>query len=173
MIRITQEMLNEVSAKAKNSPRLRMNHNFHASLSDPVQRLLNALEPGTYIRPHRHANKEESFVLIQGKALAIIFDDNGLIHEHAILGADAGCMGVEFPENRFHTLTAIEPGTVVFEIKEGPFEPHLPITQAVWSPEEGSPEVRSYLLSLFDQLNIPAPGSLLSGNKGTASQSQA
>ena len=66
---IDTPLLDATTARAKQSPRLRMNHNFHERLDDPVNRLLNALEPGTYLRPHRHSNpdKTEIFLLLRGR----------------------------------------------------------------------------------------------------------
>jgi cupin fold WbuC family metalloprotein len=159
MIKITTGLLDQVSAKAKLSPRLRMNHNFHPELSDPVQRLLNALEPWTYIRPHRHAGKEESFVLLRGKVLAVTFNDDGTIRDHLVLDAKLGNLGLEFEENCYHMLTALEPGSIVYEIKEGPFIPHAEDTSAPWSPPEGSENYMEFLRSVFDRLEIKHPTS--------------
>lgn len=157
MIRITTQLLEEVSDKARNSERLRMNYNFHPKLDDPVQRLLNALEPWTYIRPHKHAGKEESFVLLSGKVLAVCFNDDGSILDSSILCRETGILGIEFEEGIYHMLTSLESGSVVYEIKEGPFIPHTPGTSAPWSPEEGSAGVRNYLCSVFDKLGIAYP----------------
>ena len=75
---ITEQLLDETTARAKVNPRLRMNYNFHEDLDDPVNRLLNAMEPGTYLRPHRHLNpdKDEVFLLLRGKAAVFIFDES-------------------------------------------------------------------------------------------------
>jgi cupin fold WbuC family metalloprotein len=157
MIKINTDLLDRVSALAKQSPRKRMNHNFHPELSDPVQRMLNALEPWTYIRPHRHAEKEESFVLLRGKVLAVTFNEDGTIRDHFVMSRTTGNLGVEFEEDIYHMLTSLEPDSVVYEIKEGPFIPHTEDTSAPWSPQEGSEGVRSFLVSVFDRLNIPHP----------------
>ncbi len=154
MIKITTELIESVIAMARTSPRLRMNYNFHPELSDPVQRLLNALEPWTYIRPHKHSLKEESFVLLCGTVLAVVFNDDGSIRDHAIMSKSSGILGVEFEENCFHMLTAIETGSVVYEIKEGPFIPHTEGTSAPWSPQEGTPEAKEFLENVFKQLGI-------------------
>ena len=145
MIQIAAELLDEVTVKAKQSPRLRMNHNFHPELSDPVQRLLNALEPGTYIRPHKHFTREESFVILRGTALAVTFNDDGSIYKFSLLNREKGVLGVEFEENMFHMLISLESGTVVYEIKEGPFIPHSSESQADWAPEEGDPASADFL----------------------------
>lgn len=154
MIKITTTLLAEVSEQARLSPRLRMNYNFHPELSDPVQRMLNAMEPWTYVRPHKHDAKEESFVLLKGKILAVVFNDDGTIRDHAILNRETGVLGVEFVENAYHMLTSLETGSVVYEIKEGPFIPHTEETSAPWSPKEGSAEAKSFLETVFEQLGI-------------------
>lgn len=154
MIRIDNKLIDEVVAKAKESPRLRMNYNFHPVLEDPVQRLLNAMEPWTYIRPHKHATKEESFVLLRGTVLAVVFNDDGSIRDHCVLNPATGILGVEFEENSFHMLTSLETGSVVYEIKEGPFVPHSEGSSAPWAPKEGTPEARDFLATIFNQLNL-------------------
>jgi len=157
MIKIDIPLLDEVTAKAKQSPRLRMNHNFHPQLDDPVQRLLNALEPWTYIRPHKHVTKEESFVLLRGSVLAVVFNDDGSIRDHVILNSASGSLGVEFEENAFHMLTSLESGSVVYEIKEGPFVPHTEASSAPWAPREQTPAAREFLTGIFAALGIAAP----------------
>lgn len=154
MIKIDSQLLDAVTATAKASPRLRMNHNFHPALDDPVQRLLNALEPWTYIRPHKHVTKEESFVLLRGSVLAVVFNDDGSIRDHCVLNAPSGNFGVEFEENAFHMLTALESGSVVYEIKEGPFVPHTEASSAPWAPREGSPEAPDFLMRIFAALQV-------------------
>jgi cupin fold WbuC family metalloprotein len=154
MLKIDTHLLDEVSAKAKGSPRLRMNHNFHPELNDPVQRLLNALEPWTYIRPHKHTKKEESFVLMRGSVLAVTFNEDGSIRDHYILNASIGHLGVEFEEDTYHMLTALQPNSVVYEIKEGPFIPHSEASSAPWSPIEGTPEGKEFLSGIFAQLGL-------------------
>ena len=154
MIRINTNLIDHVIEQARTSPRLRMNHNFHTELSDPVQRLLNALEPWSYIRPHKHTTKEESFVLLRGKALAVSFNDDGTISDHAILSSKTGILGIEFEENTYHMLTALETGTVVYEIKEGPFVPHTEGSSAPWSPQEGTSGAKDFLSKVFEELGI-------------------
>lgn len=154
MIKITGELLDQVTEKAKASPRLRMNHNFHAELNDPVQRLLNALEPWTYIRPHKHGHKEESFALLRGKVLAVTFNEDGSIKDHCILDSSKGPFGIEFEENTYHMLTSLQSGSVVYEIKEGPFVPHSADNSAPWAPVEGSADVKAFLQQVFQTLSV-------------------
>jgi cupin fold WbuC family metalloprotein len=154
MIKITTQLIDSVIDQARTSLRLRMNYNFHPELSDPVQRLLNALEPWTYIRPHKHITKEESFVLLRGTALAVVFNDDGSIRDHAVLSQANGILGIEFEENSYHMLTALETGTVVYEIKEGPFVPHTEGSSASWAPQEGTPGAKDFLAKVFGELGI-------------------
>jgi len=151
---ITTLLIDKVSEQARLSPRRRMNYNFHPDHSDPVQRMLNVLEPWTYIRPHKHTAKEECFVLLRGKVLAVAFKDDGSVDQHTILSRESGVLGIEFAENCYHTITALESGTAVYEIKEGPYEPHSPGNSAPWAPVEGTPEVMPFLQQLFDKLGI-------------------
>ena len=117
-------LLNRVSAQAKDSPRLRMNFNFHQSLDDKCHRMLNAVEPGTEVPIHRHPTKDESFVILRGKVRSTTYNDDGSVIESVVLCAEDGIYGVDIPKNVWHNLESLEPGSVIFECKEGPFVPH-------------------------------------------------
>lgn len=147
MIAIDRDLINRLIDKAKSSPRLRANHNFHADFADPVNRMLNAIEPGTYIQPHKHENpdKREVFLILTGKAAIITFNDEGVPQTCRILTAGGACMGAEIPPRVFHTLLALESGTVCYEIKDGPYEPATDKQFAPWAPAEGNPECQNYL----------------------------
>ena len=121
---IDEQLLNEVSAQAKASPRLRMNYNFHQSLDDKCHRMLNAVEPGTVVPIHRHPTKDESFVVLRGKVKVTTHNDDGSIIDSIILDPKVGQYGVDILKNVWHTLESLEPGSVIFECKEGPFVPH-------------------------------------------------
>jgi len=146
---IDHKLLERVSAEAKASMRLRMNHNFHQP-PDKVQRFLNAIEPDSYIRPHRHINplKDEVFLLLRGKGMVIIFTDNGDIATVYPLDIDAGQWGVDIPGGIYHTIFALEPGTVFYEIKPGPFDPKAPKSFGPWAPAEETSEALNYLRRL-------------------------
>lgn len=154
MKKITQQVLTEVSEKAKQSPRLRMNLNYHEDLNDSLQRLLNAMEPGTYIRPHKHENpdKREMFFILQGKAAVIEFDAHGNITDHCILSINEGNYGIEIAPKIFHTVIALEKNTVVIEIKDGPYAPINDKAFASWSPAENTAEVAPFLLQLLQKI---------------------
>ena len=121
---IDQSLLNKVSAEAKESPRMRMNFNFHQSLEDKCHRMLNALEPGTVVPIHRHPTKDESFVVLRGKVRSTTYNDDGSVIESFVLSQEDGLYGVDIPKGVWHKLESLESGSVVFECKEGPFVPH-------------------------------------------------
>ena len=121
---INENLLNKVSEQAKESPRLRMNYNFHQSLEDKCHRMLNAVEPGTEVPIHRHPTKDESFVVLRGKVKVSTYNDDGSVKESVILSLEDGRYGVDIPKNVGHNLESLESGSVIFECKEGPFVPH-------------------------------------------------
>jgi cupin fold WbuC family metalloprotein len=121
---IDEKLLNEVTSQAKLSPRLRMNYNFHQSLDDKCHRFLNAMEVGTVVPIHHHVTKDETFIVLRGKVRLNTYDDNGDIIESIDLSAAEGRYGVDIPKNVWHAVECLEPGSVIFEVKEGPFVPH-------------------------------------------------
>jgi len=135
---ITHENLHQVSDSARSLPRLRKNLNVHESLDANVQRLFNAMEPGTYIRPHRHAraNGWELMLAIRGRFAILLFDDFGVVTERCELSTESGPVAVEISAQAWHTVVSLEPGTVMFEIKEGPYSPVEDKDFASWAPKE-------------------------------------
>ena len=121
---IDKQTLDELTAKAKESPRLRMNLNFHLSLEEKCHRFLNALEPGTEVPIHRHPTKDETFVLLRGKVRITTHRDDGSIIEDVILNINEGQYGMNIPKGVWHKVESLESGSILFECKEGPFVPH-------------------------------------------------
>ncbi|MEA5464797.1 WbuC family cupin fold metalloprotein [Leptothoe sp. PORK10 BA2] len=124
---LSQELFNSVSQQAAALPRLRKNHNFHQH-PDRVQRFINVLQPGTYVRPHRHvrssdANGFELFLVLQGEIGFLVLDGQGQVVQTERLSAQGPTYGLELEEGQYHTLIALAPDTVMFEIKEGPYIP--------------------------------------------------
>ena len=156
MRKITISQLNELTEKARNSERLRMNYNFHRQLSDILQRMLNAMEPETYVQPHKHEDpdKREAFIILRGKILTVQFDSEGNITDHIILDRDAGYFGVEIEPGVYHTLISLEPGSVVYEVKDGPYNPIDDKNFAGWAPKEGTPGCREYIQKVLKQLDL-------------------
>lgn len=153
MIVIDRQLTSTVSGEAKSSPRLRKNYNFHTDYADPVNRMLNAFEPGTYVRPHKHESPDkcEVFIVLSGRALVLRFDDGGTVIGHAVLDRDRGVYGVEFGPREWHSIASLEPGTVLYEAKPGPYTPLTDKNFAPWAPAEGSPESAAYLASLLER----------------------
>ena len=123
---INNELLDNVSSKAKDSLRLRMNYNLHETLDAKVQRLFNAMEPGTVIPIQRHQNTSETLMLVRGKMKVQLLDDNKIVIEEAILSHELGNYGVHIPIGVWHYVEILEPDTVMFEVKEGPYAPLAP-----------------------------------------------
>lgn len=120
---INRELLDKVSAAAKRSERLRMNYNFHDSLAAPSQRLLNALEPGTVMPVHRHRHTSETYILIRGAIKMMFYNDSGEVTESVILSDKNDNFGYNIPVGQWHSLEVLEPDTVIFETKDGPYAP--------------------------------------------------
>ena len=134
---INTQLLDETSLKASLDSRLRMNHNFHSTLDDPLNRMINALEPDTYIRPHRHLNppKPEAYILIRGEIDVLIFNEEGCLVRKETLCPDTGSYGIDIPEGVWHSILVKKPQTVIYEAKPGPFAPLAVEDFAPWSPE--------------------------------------
>jgi cupin fold WbuC family metalloprotein len=153
---IDKKLLDTTKAKALESPRLRMNYNFHDTLDDPINRLINAMEPDTYLRPHRHKNpdKVEIFLILRGRVALFLFDDQGNITDYYILDPNAGVYGGEIPAEVWHTLLVLESGSTVYEVKQGPFAPLASDNMAPWSPApEDEIGVKKFIDNLKSYLN--------------------
>jgi cupin fold WbuC family metalloprotein len=150
---VSPKLLDELSQKAAVNPRKRLNHNFHDDLADPINRMLNALEPGTYLQPHKHESpdKREVFIAFRGSLVVVFFDASGNPTEFILLDPKKGNHGVEIPVGAWHTLIALESGSVVYEVKDGPYLPLSDKNFASWAPKEGHPECEEFLRKLTDQ----------------------
>src|ERR1035437_3279709 len=125
---IDADLLDRVSTAARASPRLRKNHNFHAGKSACCHRLLNAIEPGSYVVPHRHLdpNKDETFVVLRGRFGLILFDETGTVRHEIVLDSAGPRFGITIPHGTFHSIVSLAPGSVFFESKGGPYGPLTP-----------------------------------------------
>jgi cupin fold WbuC family metalloprotein len=124
---IDKKLLDKVSDKAKSNVRLRMNHNLHPSLDSNAQRLLNALEPGTVIPIHRHSDTSETYVILRGSLNMLLFNDKKELTARVELNPLKGKYGIDLPKNQWHTLEVLETGTIIFEVKDGPYKALEPI----------------------------------------------
>ncbi|MGK7397909.1 MAG: WbuC family cupin fold metalloprotein [Candidatus Cyclobacteriaceae bacterium M3_2C_046] len=156
MIKINQELVQQVSSQAQSSQRKRMNYNFHQQAGDTLHRMLNALEPGTYIRPHKHQDpdKREAFILLRGKVLVVEFDEEGKVSDHIILSESNGNFGVEIPPRTYHSLIALEKNSVIYEIKDGPYNPENDKNFAGWAPDEASPQGNGFNQKILRALDF-------------------
>jgi cupin fold WbuC family metalloprotein len=155
---ITEDLFQEVRRRAEASPRRRMNHNFHASLDDILHRFLNVLLRGTYVPPHRHVDppKPEAFVILEGQAAFFLFDDRGEVRRTVVLGKGAEgaapvTWGIDIPPGAWHSLAALTPYAVCYEVKPGPYAPAGDKDFAPWAPRENQPEAAAYLETLLRQ----------------------
>lgn len=147
---INQQLLNILSTEAAVLPRRRKNHNFHENSEAQTHRLLNAIEPNSYVMPHKHNDptKGETIICLAGKLGLMVFDSAGNVEQKLTLEADGETVGVDIPYGTFHTVLALKSGTVFFEAKAGPFVPLKAEEQAPWAPVEGDDSVTNYLATL-------------------------
>lgn len=137
MKQITFSDLQEQSEQAANSPRLRAHRNLHPELSDSVQRLAIAMEPGTYVRPHRHPHTFELLISLSGRFLVLNFDDNGNVIHRVVLGED--CKVLEMDAGTWHAVLSMDKGGVIFEVKHGGYQLVAEQDMAPWAPAENEP----------------------------------
>lgn len=121
---IDQELLDNLTAQAKANPRLRQNYDLRNSENDGSQRMLNAIEPGTVMPIHRHPNTSTTVIIIRGKMRQNFYDDNGTLIESVILDAEGCTRVVQIEQGRWHNLESLETGTILFEAKDGTWEPY-------------------------------------------------
>ncbi len=120
---LTTTLLDQLSCEASTSPRLRKNYNLHDGLDAPSQRLFNALQPGTKMEIHRHRHTSETTIVIRGSVKYSIYADDGKIEEEHILKAGFDSFGFNVPAGVWHTMEPLEPDTVIFGCKDGPYIP--------------------------------------------------
>jgi len=116
---IDKKLLDELTASAQTSPRLRMNYDLRDSDSDGSQRMLNALEPGTVMPIHRHHASSETVVILRGRIRWIFYDENGVETERVTLDASGEPRMLNVEKDRWHSLECLESGSVLFECKNG------------------------------------------------------
>ena len=144
-----------VAQKARDAavnPRGREIHRFHTDDAASLQRMLNALQPGTYVRPHRHLTppKAEAFIVLSGSLGFIAFDDAGRFDREdcLVLNRESGVWAVDVAAGTWHAILALEPDTVAFEVKPGPYSPMSDKDFAPWAPAEGTAAAAAYLAAV-------------------------
>ena len=123
-MKITQAILDDLTAKAKASPRLRMNLDLRNSEADQSQRMLNAIEPGSILPIHRHQKTSETVVCLRGRLVEEFYDDlERTCTERIELSPNGPVVALNIPAGQWHTVQALESGTVILEMKNGKYEP--------------------------------------------------
>jgi cupin fold WbuC family metalloprotein len=152
---IESKMFGPLKEKAQALPRLRTNYNFHSGNEDNPHRFLNVLARGTYVPPHRHFDplKSETFLLLEGKAGLLLFDDQGKVTLAEVIGED-GRLGVDIPAGAWHTLVALSPYVVLFEVKAGPYVGRADKNFPAWAPHEGEAEAGDYLERMLGEFPV-------------------
>jgi cupin fold WbuC family metalloprotein len=157
----SQSLLDELTAKAAASPRLRANYNIHASAADRIQRFFVAARRDTYFRPHRHSAKSEMALVFRGQFDVLTFDANGVVTGRYRVGSGTDSLGFETPQGTWHTLLAVTDDAAFFEVKEGPYDPATASEFAPWAPAEGHESVPAFLQRLRDA----QPGNAVAGSR--------
>lgn len=147
---VTRTGLARAITASRESARARMIQPFHRTDAASLHRMFNAIQPGSYITPHRHLSppKDEAWIVLQGALAFFTFDDAGKIETVAEVRANGEVFGVDLEAGVYHGLYATEPDTVVYEVKSGPYAPHDDKAFAPWAPREGEPGTTEYLAGL-------------------------
>lgn len=122
-MKLDKALFDSVSSEAKASLRQRMARDMRTTPADKSQRMLNAIEPGTELPIHRHRNSSESCIILRGSAEEIFYDNNGNITDRVTMRPNSDCVGVNIEKGRWHRIVSLEPDTVIFEAKDGAYEP--------------------------------------------------
>ncbi|MBR7801335.1 WbuC family cupin fold metalloprotein [Undibacterium fentianense] len=152
---LDQAMLSALSSEASGNARLRKNLNFHENNESLCHRLLNALQPGTYVQPHCHLakNKDETLVVVAGKIGVLLFDSIGQVVQAIELAPNTAQFGVHIPVGTFHSMVALAPNSVFFESKSGPYVAISEAERSLWAPAENDVAAPSYLAQMLAHFN--------------------
>jgi len=151
---LTLTQVGELINLSRQSPRKRMLRKLHKSEDSAVHRMFNALQPGTYVAPHRHLDpsKDETVLVISGSMLFVEFTETGEIVRHVLLQPGTENFGVDVAPHIYHTYVPLKQDTLIFEVKTGPYSRTSDKDVPGWAPAEGSPEAESYLLAMLKKL---------------------
>ena len=122
-MKIDNILLDKLTAQAKESPGLRMNMDLRNSAADSSQRMLNAIEPGSVVPVHRHQKTSETLVVLRGRVVEEYYSSDGAVEASYELSAGGSVCALNIPAGQWHTLRALESGTVILEMKDGAYEP--------------------------------------------------
>lgn len=154
VIPLTLTMVGNLLSMSRESPRKRIIQRIHKDDGEGVHRMFNAMQPGTYITPHRHLHpaKSETILVVAGAMLFVEFTDDGELKKHTLLQPGTEAFGVDVAPHVFHTFIALKPDTLIFEIKDGPYVQSSDKDMPDWAPKEGTDEAEPYLLELIKSL---------------------
>lgn len=152
LVLLDDALMQRAVEASRESPRRRVIQPFHKAASDPLHRMLNAVQPDSYIRPHRHLDppKSEAWIVLRGHLVFFTFDEAGEITQSIELAHNGPRFGVDLSPGVFHTFAVLEPDTVIFEVKTGPYVETTDKAFASWAPPEGDPQVPAYMQRLLD-----------------------
>ena len=155
VVLLNENLLTEAMAASRRSPRKRIILPFHQDHQELLHRMMNVMQPGTYIRPHRHLAppKAESIVVLRGGMWLALFTDEGEVDGAWHLKPGYGEFGVDIAPGVFHTFIVTEPDTVLFEVKPGPYQQSSDKDFASWAPAEGEADARCYQETLLAGLS--------------------
>nr|WP_319541272.1 WbuC family cupin fold metalloprotein [uncultured Pseudodesulfovibrio sp.] len=147
-------MVGALLAQSREAPRKRMLQTLHTSHDALAHRMFNAMQPGTYIMPHRHLDppKDETILVMAGSLIFVQFTDEGVVENTILLQPGTENFGIDVAPHIYHTFIPLKQDTLVFETKTGPYEPDSDKNVPDWAPREGSPEAEPYLLELIKSL---------------------
>jgi cupin fold WbuC family metalloprotein len=150
---ISEERVRDAIDFSRSSPRRRVIAPFHKHDDDSLHRMLNAVQPDSYIRPHRHLDppKAEGWVLLRGSLAFFTFDDDGRVRDCLRVAAGGDPFGVDLAAGIYHAFIALEPDTVIYEVKPGPYTAASDKSFAPWSPAEGSAQAATYMRDLLTE----------------------
>ena len=152
----SEDLMDLLIDEAKANPRRRKHKNLHANYLDACQRFFNAIEPDSYLRPHCHGPYQgaETLIAIKGLLAFMVFGSQGEVQAVHLFGMGNHAVeldvavGVEVQPGQWHTVISLESGSILLEMKGGPFDPESPKYFAPWAPEEMTKEGEIYLQSL-------------------------
>lgn len=151
---LTLTMVGDLLAQSRQSPRKRLIQCLHKSEDAGVHKMFNALQPGTYITPHRHTDPEktETVIIISGSLLYVEFTKDGEIANHVLVQPGTEIFGLDVAPHVYHTFIPLKPDTIMFEVKDGPYVATSDKDIPGWAPAEGSEEANAFLLALLKDL---------------------
>jgi len=153
VVLIDDNLIQKAIDSSRNSPRKRITLPLHKSATDNLHRMLNALQPDSYIQPHRHLYppKAESIIVLRGAIICTEFSNAGGITNLYRLSSESPHIGIDIEPGIFHTFFAVVEDTVIFEVKPGPYEKSSDKDFASWAPAEGSQGAVEYLRNLYER----------------------